>query len=48
MPGEKFTIYMDDELKRRLKKVAIDEKKSASEIITKLVIEYLNNKTKKE
>lgn len=44
MAGEKFTIYMDSELKKVLKKVAIDEDRSASEIITELVKEYLNNK----
>jgi DNA-binding XRE family transcriptional regulator len=43
MAGEKFTIYMDEDLKKTLKKVAIDQKTSASEIISRLVIEYLNN-----
>lgn len=43
MPGEKFTIYMDVELKKKLKKRAIDEGRSASEIITELVKNYLNN-----
>jgi metal-responsive CopG/Arc/MetJ family transcriptional regulator len=43
MAGEKFTIYMDEELKKTLKKVAIDQKTSASEIISRLVIKYLND-----
>jgi metal-responsive CopG/Arc/MetJ family transcriptional regulator len=44
MPGEKFTIYMDIELKKELKKTAIDEGTNASAIITELVIKYLNEK----
>lgn len=44
MSGEKFTIYMDSELKKMLKKLAIDENRSASEIITELVKEYLEKK----
>lgn len=44
MAGEKFTIYMDSELKKRLKKRAIDEGRSSSEIISELVGEYLKHK----
>lgn len=47
MSGEKFTIYMDDELKKQLKKAAIDEGKSASHIISRLVKQYLQNKKMK-
>lgn len=44
LAGEKFTIYMDADLKKTLRKVAVDEEKSASEIITELVKNYLKNK----
>jgi transcriptional regulator with XRE-family HTH domain len=44
MAGEKFTIYMDEQLKKELKKAAIDESRSASEIITDLVKGYLKRK----
>jgi metal-responsive CopG/Arc/MetJ family transcriptional regulator len=44
MAGEKFTIYMDEQLKKNLKKAAIDENRSASEIISELVTDYLKKK----
>ena len=44
MPGEKFTIYMDNKLKKELKKIAIDENKSSSGIISELVQEYILHK----
>jgi metal-responsive CopG/Arc/MetJ family transcriptional regulator len=46
MASENFNIYMDKKLKKELKKVAIDEDTSASEIISELVKEYLKNKRK--
>ena len=44
MVSENFNIYMNKKLKKELKKVAIDEDTSASEIISELVIEYLKKK----
>lgn len=44
MAGEKFTIYMEEQLKKDLKKAAIDENRSASEIISELVTDYLKKK----
>lgn len=41
MTSENFNIYIDRELKKELKKIAIDKDTSASEIITELVRDYL-------
>lgn len=41
--GQKLTIYMNPELIKDLKKVAIDEDTSVSQILSKLAIEYVKN-----
>lgn len=41
MAGEKFTIYIDGEIKKVLKKIAIDENTSSSAIIENLVKGYI-------
>jgi len=44
LAGEKFTIYIEENLKKELKKRAIDENTSSSAIISELVKEYLQKK----
>ena len=42
MSKTKLTISIDDELKTRMKIIAIKEKKTVSEIITDLVKNYID------
>ena len=46
MTKDKLNISIDEELKIKLKIMAIQEKKTVSEIITELVMEYLKNRNK--
>lgn len=48
MPTESFNISMDSELKKELKKIAIDENTTPSAIITKLVLEYIQKKKREK
>ncbi len=41
MPNTKLTLWLDKELIKELKKKAIDEESNASQIITKLIKQYL-------
>ena len=43
MSKTKLTISIDDELKTRMKIIAIKEKKTVSEIITELVQNYIED-----
>ena len=43
MSGQKLTIYMDSKLIKDLKKLAIDEDTSVSQILSKLAMEYIKN-----
>ncbi|UZQ49888.1 hypothetical protein [Clostridium kluyveri] len=47
MAGQKFTIYMDPNLIKKLKKIAIDKDTSVSRILSKLAIEYLKEEKSK-
>ena len=46
MPGRKFTIYLDEELIKLLKKKAIDEDTSVSKILNTLGWEYVQQENK--
>lgn len=47
MAGQKFTIYMEPNLIKDLKKIAIDKDTSVSKILSKLAIEYLKKEKSK-
>lgn len=43
MPGRKLTVYLEDELIKEGKKIAIEEDTSLSQILNKLLKEYIDD-----
>lgn len=48
MSNEKFSLYMDVRIKRRIKIIAVKEDTSVSQIVTKLLLEFMDDYEKKE
>lgn len=41
MVKQKFTMNMDKEVRKRLSHIAIDEETTVTEIVTKLILDYI-------
>ena len=41
MSKQKFTMNLDKKLRKKLSHIAIDEEKTVTEIVTELIIDYI-------
>lgn len=46
MSKQKFTMNLDKEIRKTLSHIAIDEETTVTEIITKLIIQYIDEYNK--
>lgn len=48
MVKQKFTMNLDKEIRKQLSHIAIDEEKTVTEIVTELIIKYIEEYEKQE